>query len=276
MRNAEILHDWIDCLRWRRSPGPNIVGPEREDPFPSCFWVSSKSWAVLRAQWGMPPPCQAPFHSSTQTAALATPEAARRITIIMQTEEKALMNTPGTWGSYRQGFLGSWIHTALSGRREEEGGWVSGGLSLWAHRYFLWGMLQPKAYRSGASKYRGLGQAPWIAGWQYCQDNFFSGLEMYFLHNLSLLYILSCYFPSFSFLLFLTILQCPFFLFILWYLTVSRLRILQLGWTQKVSPELFLTNVQLSSFTFSQQFRWTREQKEVRRCSLETFFQHAP
>lgn len=56
---------------------------------------------------------------------------------------------------------------------KEEGGWVSGGLSLWAHRYFLWGMLQPKAYRSGASKYWGLGQVPWIAGWQYCKDNCF-------------------------------------------------------------------------------------------------------
>lgn len=52
---------------------------------------------------------------------------------------------------------------------KEEGGWVSVGLSLCAHRYFLWGMLQPKAYRSGASKYQGLGRAPWNAGWPVLQ-----------------------------------------------------------------------------------------------------------
>ena len=181
-KGHQALTLWVQNMKIPSLPASESL------PNPELFCVLDE---------GCPPPCQAPFHSSTQTAALATPEAARGIIIIMQTEEKALMNTPGTWGSYRQGFLGSWIHTALSGRREEEGGWVSDGLSLWAHRYFLWGMLQPKAYRSGASKYRDLGQAPWIAGWQYCKDNFFSGLEMYFLHNLSLLYILSCYFPSF-------------------------------------------------------------------------------
>lgn len=87
------------------------------------------------------------------------------------------------------------------------------GLS-WALRMgsqiFPMRMLQPKAYRSGASKYQGLWRAPWALGGQYCKDNFFSGLEMYFLHichfSISFLVI----FPLLSFSFFLTILYRPF------------------------------------------------------------------
>ena len=197
MRNVEILHDWIDCLRWKRSPGPNIVGPEHEDPFPSCFWVSSKSWAVLRAGWGMPPTLSSPLsflhpdscyghswssprdHHHHADRRKGPHEHSRHLRVLSAGISRLLNTHSIIWKA--GGGRGMGFRWAI----------------LMGSQIFLWGMLQPKAYRSGASKYRGLGQAPWIAGWQYCKDNFFSGLEMYFLHNLSLLYILSCYFPSF-------------------------------------------------------------------------------
>ena len=73
------------------------------------------------------------------------------------------------------------------------------------------GCYSQKPTDQGPLSTRAWGGPPEMLGGQYCKDNFFSGLEVYFLHNLALLYILSCYFPSFlSFSFFLTILYRPF------------------------------------------------------------------
>lgn len=116
MWNVELVHDWIDCLMWKRPPGPNTVGPEHEDSSPFCFRFPPKPCAALRACWVMPPPVfvKPPFIPPPTQLLFAAPEVALCI-FTSADRRKGLTWPAGNWGSYRQG-----EHTAWSKRRKED------------------------------------------------------------------------------------------------------------------------------------------------------------
>lgn len=165
MKNYYMTERTALCVRDHQAL--TFVDPEQEGPFPSHFRCPLKPWAALCAGWGTPWPTVAvvkpPFILPTQTAAL-WPVLHWPVHQV-RPREKALTSPTGKWGSFRQRFLGSGVHTAWSRRRKGAG-------LRWAvlsdpQSVFLEGMLQLKACRSGASKNQGLGQGPWIPERQY-------------------------------------------------------------------------------------------------------------
>lgn len=152
---------------WKGHPGLILWVQNMKIPFLQL--VLPESWAVLHAHWGMSPPCQAPFFPPPRQLLRLHCWGSPRDHHHRADRRKGPHEPSRHWGCVAgKGFLGSGYNIIW----KEEGRRM--GLS-WAlicgSTDISYEDVQPKAYRSGASKYQGLGVCD--TGGQYCKNNFF-------------------------------------------------------------------------------------------------------